>query len=282
MTWRVIAGSERGTSHVRRNLPCDDDCWFGQYPLPHGDELLAVVVADGAGSAEHGGEGAQTAVAAVAAALESRYAEPTFSLDRGLGEALTTAAHDNIASKAAHAKLQPRDFACTLLGALSAPSLGTLVFQVGDGGVVLDTGEGLKLAVVPMGGEYANMTHFVTQDNYLDVLAVQSYGSSTTRLAAFTDGLQRIALDLASDEPHEPFFSPFFNTLRRARSDNEDLLLDQLTQALGRFLSGPMVNDRTDDDKTLAVAVWLDNAFLDEPTATPADEPGELEVSAER
>ncbi|WP_250283769.1 PP2C family serine/threonine-protein phosphatase [Frankia sp. CiP1_Cm_nod2] len=276
MTWRVIARSEAGTSHIKRSLPCDDDCLFAQYRLPCGDELLAVVVADGAGSAEHGGEGAQVAIAAVAAALQSRLGESEIMLDAGLAEILVTAAHDGIASKATSHNLRPRDFACTLLGVLAAPTLGTMAFQIGDGGIVLDVGSGLELAVVPMVGEYANMTHFVTQDNFREVLAVRTFDPLATKIAAFTDGLQRIALDLATDVPHEPFFRPFFKALEDARSENEEVLLDQLSLALGRFLQGPLVNERTDDDKTLAIAVWLG----DVDPATASDELGNSDARA--
>ncbi|WP_322762952.1 PP2C family serine/threonine-protein phosphatase [Frankia sp. Cr2] len=276
MTWRVIARSEAGTSHIKRSLPCDDDCLFAQYRLPCGDELLAVVVADGAGSAEHGGEGAQVAIAAVAAALQSRLGESEIILDAGLAEILVTAAHDGIASKATNHNLRPRDFACTLLGVLAAQTLGTMVFQIGDGGIVLDVGNGLELAVVPMVGEYANMTHFVTQDNFREVLAVRTFDPLATKIAAFTDGLQRIALDLATDVPHELFFRPFFKALEDARSENEEVLLDQLSLALGRFLQGPLVNERTDDDKTLAIAVWLGDV---DPT-TASDELGNSDARA--
>ncbi|WP_261566294.1 PP2C family serine/threonine-protein phosphatase [Frankia gtarii] len=276
MTWRVIARSEVGTSHIKRSLPCDDDCLIAQYPLPGGDELLAVVVADGAGSAEHGGEGAQVAIAAVAATLQSHLGEPENMLDASLAEILVTAAHDGIESRAASDNLQPRDFACTLLGVLAAPKLGTMAFQIGDGGIVLDVGNGLELAVVPMAGEYANMTYFVTQENFREVLAVRTFDSMATKISAFTDGLQGIALDLATDAPHEPFFRPFFTKLEAAADEDEEILLDKLSLALGRFLQGPQVNERTDDDKTLAVAVWLRGV---DSTAV-SGEPSELDTPA--
>ncbi|MEX5710641.1 PP2C family serine/threonine-protein phosphatase [Parafrankia sp. FMc6] len=276
MTWRVIARSEAGTSHIKRSLPCDDDCLIAQYRLPCGDELLAVVVADGAGSAEHGGEGAQVAIAAVAAALQSRLGESEITLDASLAEILVAAAHDGIASRATNDNLQPRDFACTLLGVLAAPKLGTMAFQIGDGGIVLDVGNGLELAVVPMAGEYANMTHFVTQENFREVLAVRTFDSLATKIAAFTDGLQRIALDLATDTPHEPFFRLFFEKLEEDSLEDEEVLLDKLSLALGRFLQGPQVNERTDDDKTLAIAVWLGGVK----STTASDESGNLDARA--
>ncbi len=276
MTWRAIARSEVGTSHIKRSLLCDDDCLIAPYPLPDGGELLAVVVADGAGSAEHGGKGARVAIEAVAAALESHLVEPENTLDASLAEILVTAAHDGIESRAASDNLQPRDFACTLLGVLAAPGLGTMTFQIGDGGIVLDVGNGLELAVVPMAGEYANMTYFITQENFREVLTVRTFDAMATKIAAFTDGLQGIALNFATGAPHEPFFRPFFAKLESASDEDEEILHDKLSLALARFLQGPQVNERTDDDKTLALAVWLSGAVS---TATNG-EPGRLDSPA--
>ncbi|EOD2289449.1 protein phosphatase 2C domain-containing protein, partial [Escherichia sp. TWPC-MK] len=53
--------------------------------------------------------------------------------------------------------------------------------------------------------------------------------------------------------PHVPFFTPFFNGLASATQEQLDLLPELLKQ----FLSSPAVNERTDDDKTLALALWL-------------------------
>ncbi|EFC7107168.1 protein phosphatase 2C domain-containing protein, partial [Escherichia coli] len=53
--------------------------------------------------------------------------------------------------------------------------------------------------------------------------------------------------------PHVPFFTPFFNGLAAATQEQLDLLPELLKQ----FLSSPAVNERTDDDKTLALALWL-------------------------
>jgi hypothetical protein len=123
---------------------------------------------------------------------------------------------------------------------------------VGDGGVVVDTGAGLEVAVVPMSGEYANMTHFVTDEDAVTVLATKSYADRALKVAAFTDGIQRLALNMATNTPHEPFFAPFFNGMAKATAEQED----QLQGLLVKFLGSAPVNERTDDDKTLALALW--------------------------
>src|SRR5258708_16291791 len=56
--WRYVAASVIGTSHEKAGGTCQDanDCQI--YALPAGEKVLAAVVADGAGSAVCGGEGA--------------------------------------------------------------------------------------------------------------------------------------------------------------------------------------------------------------------------------
>ncbi len=174
----------------------------------------------------------------------------------GLGDELATeivlAVRERIYAAAETEKLKARDFACTFLGVLST-AVGTLVLQIGDGGVVLDTGAGFEVPVIPMSGEYANMTHFVTDEDAVTVLATKAYPTHALRVAAFTDGIQRLALNLATNTPHEPFFAPFFNGMSKITAEQED----QLHGLLVRFLSSAPVNERTDDDKTLALALWM-------------------------
>jgi hypothetical protein len=125
--------------------------------------------------------------------------------------------------------------------------------QVGDGGVVIDTGSGLELAIVPMSGEYANMTHFVTDEDAVSIMETKTYPDPALKVAAFTDGIQRLALNLATNTPHTPFFQAFFNGMARVSEEQED----QLQGLLIKFLGSQAVNERTDDDKTLALALWI-------------------------
>ena len=59
---------------------------------------------------------------------------------------------------------------------------------------------------------------------------------------------------MATNTAHEPFFKPFFSILAKTTSDQED----QLEAALVGFLNSEAVNERTDDDKTLALAVLVE------------------------
>lgn len=251
MTWRLAYASTVGTSHAHTATPCQDSCWAQIDRLGDGQPLLSVFVADGAGSAARGGEGAELAIEAAASYLVKKVKQGEFGLSDGLATDIVLVIRERIYAAAEAKQLQARDFACTFLGVLST-AVGTLVLQVGDGGVVLDVGAGLEVAVVPMSGEYANMTHFVTDEDAVAVLATKTYPDRALKVAAFTDGIQRLALNLATNTPHEPFFAPFFNGMAQASAEQED----QLQGLLAKFLDSPRVNERTDDDKTLALALW--------------------------
>ncbi|WP_040501469.1 PP2C family serine/threonine-protein phosphatase [Herbaspirillum sp. YR522] len=252
MNWRVVTASEVGTSHVQTNAPCQDSCWAQVYELAPGIPLLSIFVADGAGSAARGGDGAELAIQAAVDFLTEKIAEREFGLNDLLATDMVVAIRTQIFRAADAAGLTGRDFSCTFLGLLSSP-LGTLAFQIGDGGIVIDAGDGLELAIVPMSGEYANMTSFITDENAVEVLLTKAYVNQATLAAVFSDGIQRIALNMATNTPHEPFFAPFFKTLKSTTDEQED----QLQGLLAKFLASPQVNERTDDDKTLALAVRL-------------------------
>lgn len=250
MTWRVVASSQPGTSHTSSDRPCEDSCWAQVHQTAGGLPLLSVFVADGAGSASRGGKGADEAIQAAAKYLEKYIQQVEFGLSDEWAVGCVTSVREHLYQLAAAENLPAREFACTFLGVVALPT-ATLAFQVGDGGIVVDAGSGLELAVEPMTGEYANMTHFVTDDDAVTVLKSRLYQAQVTKLAAFTDGLQRLALNMSSNTPHEPFFSPFFNVLSAIGEDQEE----ELTGALVEFLNSDRVNERTDDDKTLALAV---------------------------
>lgn len=252
MTWRAVAAASAGTSHLERGAACEDHCVATVQTGANGEPLLCVFVADGAGSAARGGEGAQLAVRTAAHVVEARAARVAdFAPDRDLADACLAAIRAAIDDAARSNAVASRDFACTFLGLVSS-SRQTLALQLGDGGIVLDVGEGIELAITPMTGEYANTTHFVTDADAPRRMSVRTYTKSVRCAAAFSDGLQRLALDFADGTPHAPLFVRLFSALAATAAD-----IDVVQQALQRFLDGSSVNERTDDDKALALAVLM-------------------------
>jgi len=250
VTWLVVKASEVGTSHHATASPCQDSC-AGDVEMLGGEPLLWVFVADGAGSAAKGGEGAEMAIGAAIAFVTEKLIKREFGLSDAFACDLVREVRRNLTSAAEREKRPVRDFACTFLGIVSTAT-GTIAFQVGDGGIVLDTGDGLHLAVVPMSGEYANQTHFVTDEDAIARMQTRPYPDRALKVAAFTDGIQRIALNMAANTPHEGFFAPFFAGMGRATLEQDE----QLSEMLRQFLASDKVNARTDDDKTLALACW--------------------------
>lgn len=242
MAWRLLAGRAQGTSHLLDNTPCED-----YFCTEVDDGALSVFVADGAGSAQCGGEGAKIACeTALAFAKTQSAAAEHFARD------CVIAIQQAILSRCENSKenYTPRDFACTFLALLTNQEK-TLCFQVGDGAIIVDTGEGLAVAIAPMQGEYANMTHFVSDDDALEHLVVETLEARPEKIALMTDGLQRLALNLSSNTPHQPFFKPFFDALLNTPCDQDE----DLQTALEQFLNSELVNVRTDDDKTLVLGV---------------------------
>ena len=253
MSWRLVYASTVGTSHISADLPCQGACQMQIAWLNDQQPLWSVFVADGAGSVSQGGEGAMLAVNEAMAYMSQKVQGGELGLNDVLATNMVLTIRQRLFAEAEAKELAVRDFACTFLGLISSPD-GTLIMQIGDGGVVVDLGHGLQLPLTPMAGEYANMTHFITDEDAVSRLETFTSTGRAHKVAAFTDGIQRLALNMLDNSPHVPFFTPFFNGLAAATQEQLDLLPELLKQ----FLSSPAVNERTDDDKTLALALWAE------------------------
>lgn len=249
MSWRFVSSSVAGTSHLRQSLPCQDNCFVADATGADGSNWLIAIVSDGAGSARHAEIGAEFACEVggrfVVEAVGSADVEMSDALAHGILNTIRCA----IEAEATRANTGVRDFACTLVGAVVGPKQA-LFFQVGDGAVVIRREEKFECVFWPDSGEYANMTYFVTDELAQEHLHVQ-VESPPAEIALMTDGLQRLALVFADQSVHEPFFRPMFQTLHGARAED----CDQLSESLAMFLASENVNIRTDDDKTLVLAV---------------------------
>ncbi|SOY52703.1 conserved hypothetical protein [Cupriavidus taiwanensis] len=150
---------------------------------------------------------------------------------------------------AAAVEATPRDYACTLVGAVVG-TCNAVFFQIGDGAIVVSNRVAQGVVFWPEAGPYANMTHFVTDEDALDHLCIEMASVEVEEIALFSDGLQRLALAFDTRLPHHPFFDPMFGVLRSKKLEECEAVSAQLS----KFLSSPQVNERTDDDKTLILA----------------------------
>ncbi|MCB1919233.1 MAG: protein phosphatase 2C domain-containing protein [Candidatus Competibacteraceae bacterium] len=252
--WRVVQASVTGVAHRNSETECQDACAVQQLFMPDGVPVLILVAADGAGSAIRSREGAERACQILLAECANWLAQvnndgwqPTVALS------WLHHIQASLAQHAADAGLPVREFACTLLGAIIAPDQA-LLLQIGDGAIIVESGDGYRPIFWPQGGEYPNETWFVTDVNAATRLECTTLTESVGEIALLTDGLQPLALHYQSHQAHEPFFRPMFQSLR---DYPEDGCLAALTQALEQFLDSPAVNQRTHDDKTLILASRL-------------------------
>ena len=123
--------------------------------------------------------------------------------------------------------------------------------HIGDGGIVArlaDTGTWQTLSW-PDRGEYASTTRFVTDDPPTP-LRTHITRQAIDALALFSDGIERMVLDMATQTP----FARFFSTMA-APLPKEPGKAHTLSSQLKSWLDSETVNSRTDDDKTLVLAV---------------------------
>lgn len=250
LAWRVVSAAVVGTSHQRLGLPCQDVVETRQ--LPGG--ILAAALADGAGSADFADQGARTAVEAALNTL-SEWVELGLPTDEAGWQCLLCSAFEAARLYVQHLAEEQgnslRSYASTLTCVIATGDC-LAVGQLGDSAVVGGNSDGvLFLANPAQRGEYANETYFLTQEDAMERVEIRVFDHPVDFLAVMSDGLLRLALKMPAHEPHAPFFQPLETFIRKAQDEEE--AADQLAA----FLGSERVSARTDDDKSLALAVRI-------------------------
>jgi hypothetical protein len=245
--WKVVSASVPGTSHGKSGLPCQD----ASHCKILAGRLLVGAVADGAGSSSYGDEGARIAsrVAVETIAENVAHLSASLSVERWqrLQLAAMQAARGHIEASAAAIDAPVREFATTLLLFTAMPDM-IVASQIGDGAIVFRESHGeLRGLTAPQSGEYVNTTTFLVSPDAFKTVQHQVWRGPYSEIAAFTDGLQRLALSMPKAVPHAPFFAPLFDFVEKADSRRA---IDELDA----FLRSEKVTARADDDLTLFLA----------------------------
>lgn len=245
--WKYAAASVIGTSHLKSP---GGECQDSHYVCCDEErDLLICAVSDGAGSASHSAIGSRLAtsraVELIRAASEDTRANSDFA------RTVVAEIRAGLASGAEESGLRLRDFACTLLVAIIHGPKATF-WQIGDGAICFRRRDqkSFDFAFWPGKGEYANVTQFVTDENFADELEFDTSESEIVDLALFSDGLERLALDFGIGEAHTRFFTGLFPYLHAESPGRAETIEKQLAD----FLTSDRVNSKTDDDKTLILA----------------------------
>jgi serine/threonine protein phosphatase PrpC len=215
--------------------------------------ILLGAVADGAGSAPQSEVGAEVAARVAVQELERWCAlgEHWPETDEPWRPVIIRALECALAaveSEAAARNVSPRDLASTLIVLIATPQI-IVAGQIGDGAVVLADADGNTVALTtPQSGEYLNETTFLVSPRAIEQATISVWRGDVKSLAAFSDGLQMLALRMADGAAHAPFFAPLFRFLEEQND------LSEAGRQLRSFLTSPRITQRADDDLTLLLA----------------------------
>lgn len=247
--WAAVSASVIGTSHEATGLPCQDSSHLMRVKMGK-EEVLLAAIADGAGSASHSQIGSSEAVQHLIKLVTQDNPKPEdITQEQVRGWYAAVLAHLGVVAE--REKVPLGELACTLL--LGVVWKSDAVFgQIGDGAWVIEKDGALVAATWPETGEYANVTVFLTTQGALEHLQFQRLVGQIGAVAGFTDGIQSLTLDYAQKVPMRRFFNAMFDPLRNCRDETE------MIAPLQQLLASKLITSRTDDDKTLLLAVWRD------------------------
>lgn len=246
--WQAVSATAAGNTHTEKNLPCQDAAMWMTTP----EGLLIVAVADGATSATYGHVGAASAArAAVHTLASSRRELPAMSDSASWNRLLRECfgrAQETLQAEARTRSISIDDLASTLILA-AVTAQGIAVGQIGDGAVVASNWAGELAALTqPQRGEFLNETTFLISPEAFETFQFGAHPTPVSHVAAFSDGLQMLALKMPEQTPHRPFFAPLFDFVTQTLDPSDAEAQLQL------FLSSPRIRQRTSDDVSLVLA----------------------------
>lgn len=252
MKWCYATASVIGSSHIRTGTRLQDAKYCFVTSCADDSHVLFAVVADGAGSAKFGGQGASIVCRAFASQARSALRRTTELPDDETIWSWLDVARDCIQISAKKRELSPRDFATTLVLVMASTDT-ILTAHIGDGAIVVRNKDSHLWRVLsePHHGEYASTTYFVTDDPQ-PAMRIGRHPNVFDAVAAFSDGIENLVLDSVTGAASAAFFSPMVKPLDASTVTGKDY---NLSRSLAIFLASDRLNERTDDDKTLIVAV---------------------------
>ncbi len=253
MNWRYAAATVAGSSHLAVGAGCQDAYLCDIFAGPDDTSVLVAIISDGAGSAEQGATGSALVTASLTDQIAAWLAAggTVKTLEQSTVFEWVDGVRESIATEAGSANLPMRAYAATLLLVL-IDDHNAACAQIGDGAIVTTDASGdWGCEFWPQRGTFANQTYFVTDDGAHTNLQFAHRLQPVVEFAVFSDGLERVLLNMAERRPHAPAFDKMLQPLRAADGIGH---IAPLSDALTRYLGTPAIASRTDDDVTLVIA----------------------------
>ena len=247
MTWMWAGATCRGTSHVRDGTVCQDTCRCIVVGEAH--DVLVATVSDGAGSARFSKFGSVITCRTISEAARAHFAKSRCTPADEEAWEWVDLARDRLLIASEKLQVTRRELAATLI-AVIATDADTLVLHVGDGAAVCKIDQKWLVPSWPAQGEYASTTFFITDDPAPDLRITRL--PYTDAVAVFSDGLERLLLRFSDRTVAETFFDKQVTTVRTNSRPGQAQFVNA---SLRQFLDSTKINERTDDDKSLIVAV---------------------------
>jgi hypothetical protein len=225
---------------------------------PNNGQILVAIASDGAGSASYSHIGSKLACQIIMKQIQDYFEKGNDISDIKKGNAIEWIEKFLFEMEQISGKedIDIREYACTLIVAILGEER-EIYFQIGDGAIIVMSGNSTleyNWVFWPDKGEYENTTHFTTERESLsENLKFEAGHFKIIKLAVFTDGIQRLALHYKSQTVYEPFFNPLFDYVKSQENNNIEII----NEALASFLGSKRINEKTDDDKTLILAIRL-------------------------
>lgn len=280
--WSLAYASVAGTSHID---DCQDAC--AVYELPGGQAGLALV-ADGAGSARFAAEGAKATIASAYYQIQKHWACVAHSLHHQPPDAtvwrkfiidIFKSIRTDICQKYSlelsnklATEVAPNDLAATLQICIFANHY-LLFARVGDGRLGYCDGSGIWQGVLPpLKGEYANMTTFISSNDWVensDLIGSCVIPEPVQAFCLLSDGCERAAFEYNikdhthtqeryydPNRPFDGFFNPSLQTLKILHE--KGYTQAQINELWATFLkNGNQVLAQEPDDKTIVLGMRL-------------------------
>jgi hypothetical protein len=251
MTWRYAAASVLGASHRTRRLPCQDANGISVWNEGCEDAVLVIAVSDGAGGSPRAEVGSRLACETVIAEACRWLADGGRAghLDRATIQSWIEAVSGKLGAQAAAENRAAAEFACTLLLAVIGPEAAGYA-QIGDGAIVVRDGDRYRRICRP-DSKWDGIPCFLTDKEALEGLTVEHRMGVDSEAALFTDGLEPLLLREGGRTVHEEMVRALLGRLRKESAGRSE----PVTRELANLLAGEKIERRTQDDKTLALAM---------------------------